>query len=632
VKLVRVIPVLITLARGKPTVLVRASVFAVLDVIKTVVAIPPELDRYFDYLKTELNSLSLKNGNTAFVFNEFLPYFAVEILRLSRKSTNSFILALTNVLTRDNTAVFKVFSQTLRSMRFAGRSRLLESFLPSVLVALNHPAIEFPMEILQILIAFYSDGTFSELREYAEQCQGTVLPIFNDIIGRRGSEQILIVIFEFMELVLRRKIVHSSVAFEWSSYITKFSSSPNSVIQYWILRLMRVFPEKARWRMSFAFVFEAPQRTKSVVRPSGPRPGCRAKEEEKLIDFEDIKKIQFHPRFLSSSHSDSVRIDHLFECGMENRFFLIDRRRRIRSVVLPCDQDPVFKDSPLSPFPESPTSSCSLLTHTEFALGYNSGRLNRYNIEKATQIDIGSFASPDFPTAMSALSENSILVGSFCGSTSLFDFRETQSTATRTMTCDISSSVASISVWPNSHIVAGVGLRHGLVAFLDLRMWATLWSSKTQSVSQVLPMSSEIPTLSYFVMNPNAVQIVSEARVKLPTSPRVTLRYQTPALFRLALPYLGGAVVVDDLSASFLSANDGCPNVRLLDRTTKPLSVRKKGKSTGVILPQQDECTQSLSLHQHPGVITCGLITKDVVITCDDRGFIHRWRLDPRRV
>jgi hypothetical protein len=258
--------------------------------------------------------------------------------------------------------------------------------------------------------------------------------------------------------------------------------------------------------------------------------------------------------------------------------------------------------------------------------------LNRYNIEKATLIDIGNFPSPDFPTAMSALSENSILVGSIGGSTSLFDFRATQSTPTHTMTCDISSSVASLSVWPNNRIDAGVGWREGLVTVLDLRMWVTLWSSKTQDISQLLPMSSEIPTLSYLVMSPNSIQIVSEARVKHPTKPRMTLCYQTPGLFRLALPYLGGAVVIDDLSASFLHASDGYPKVRLHDITTQPLSVRKKGKSTGVIAINQDEYTQSLSLHQHPGVITCGLITKDVIVTCDELGFIHRSKLDPRRV
>jgi hypothetical protein len=65
---------------------------------------------------------------------------------------------------------------------------ILKSFLFSVLVALNHSSVEFPMEILRTLIAFSSDGTPSDLRKYSKQCHNTILAICNMIVERKDSE------------------------------------------------------------------------------------------------------------------------------------------------------------------------------------------------------------------------------------------------------------------------------------------------------------------------------------------------------------------------------------------------------------------------------------------------------------
>jgi hypothetical protein len=86
------------------------------------------------------------------------------------------------------------------------------------------------------------------------------------------------------------------------------------------------------------------------------------------------------------------------------------------------------------------------------------------------------------------------------------------------------------------------------VNVIELRMWMPLWSDKTAAVSHILPMAVN-SGLSCLVLTPDVVEIVTEPRMK--SRPRQTVNYCEAAMFRRAIRYRGGAIVVDDISASF---------------------------------------------------------------------------------
>jgi hypothetical protein len=106
--------------------------------------------------------------------------------------------------------------------------------------------------------------------------------------------------------------------------------------------------------------------------------------------------------------------------------------------------------------------------------------------------------------------------------------------------------------------------------------------------------------------------------------PRHVVRYQETAPFRCALPYLGGAITIDDLSASFIHTNIEFPIVRFYDGAVRPMLVSETHEWSEI----EPDRALAASVHQHSGTVMCGCITQDVVVTCDNIGFIHRWRLD----
>jgi hypothetical protein len=109
--------------------------------------------------------------------------------------------------------------------------------------------------------------------------------------------------------------------------------------------------------------------------------------------------------------------------------------------------------------------------------------------------------------------------------------------------------------------------------------------------------------------------------------PKVSVRYSEAVPFRTAVAYRGGAIVVDDFSASFIHLNTYPPVFRLFDTFAGRLDV-ERGQELVTIEASKD---QAESLHQHPGKITCAARWGNVVVTCDDIGFINRWRLEVPR-
>jgi hypothetical protein len=98
------------------------------------------------------------------------------------------------------------------------------------------------------------------------------------------------------------------------------------------------------------------------------------------------------------------------------------------------------------------------------------------------------------------------------------------------------------------------------------------------------------------------------------------------APFRYALPYRGGALVIDDWSASFIHCHPEFPPVRLFDRSDACLDIERKEALWSI--PSARE--QRPSVHQNVGRVTCATACGDVIVTCDNNGFINRWRVNAR--
>jgi hypothetical protein len=282
----------------------------------------------------------------------------------------------------------------------------------------------------------------------------------------------------------------------------------------------------------------------------------------------------------------------------------------------------------LATLPEPPAAGASFAPFSpDFALAFPGGDIAKYDAETGIPFAIGRLSKR--PTVIRPFSVSTILVGAGDGSVALFDCRETQAAPTRTIECGY--CLTDIALWPNGSAIVGLATVGGLVTIFDLRTWTAAWVDKSPPVEQMLPMALDAPALAYLAMNAQCVEIVTEPRIKPVPRIRAARLYREAAPFRLALPYLGGAVVVDDVSASFVHASEAGPLVRLCDGGVRALAMRAAGADSE-ILGEEEDAEALFSVHQHAGVVTCGAIVRDTVITCDDMGFMHRWRLDPEVV
>jgi hypothetical protein len=394
------------------------------------------------------------------------------------------------------------------------------------------------------------------------------------------------------------------------------------MIQFRISKLIRLFPPRARTRFDYAFYFEGPAKIRQQSHAPPPQNNSYPKDK-KLIAFSGEKK-RMKTRFLSSSHLKKTYVKNIIKTGQQENFVIIDSSNTLALVSLPLTKSDGTKSKPMPvrKVTEIVTTSCGLSSTSSFLLGLGTGEIEKFDIVRASGSRIGAVSNRTI-TVLEPFGSTDVLVGSSDGTLSRLDMREaTVNQITMSATFDGFRGVSAIAVWPNGGAAAAVGFAGGSVVIFDLRTWLPIWSDKTRRVEHILPMATDTPGLSYLLINEEAVEIVVEPRFRRPEKPRSSLVYYENTHFRMGFPYLGGAVVVDDASASFIHGCDA-PLYRLFDLTSYQIKnsdsqIRKSKK----LKP---------SLHKHDGIIVCGTIIEDTVVTCDDLGFINQWRLAPRR-
>jgi hypothetical protein len=389
--------------------------------------------------------------------------------------------------------------------------------------------------------------------------------------------------------------------------------------------LTQVLPPTAASQFTLLSVFEPPPLPHSTTPPISIPTPAPIEDHLKLIDFDCPPSARFRSRFVSASRLSTRRLSHIFPTESHGEYIVIDNTGDAHFVSLPSEAIPHFQHSQIAHLGQGISSGCGVTSGATFSLGFQSGILRRY--ATAVISPLGEFAMPSTVSAIEYVDDNSLLVGSRDGCVSLFDFRANG----RVIMTDPFSSVAGLTIWPNDRVISGVGYADGVVTLFDLRMWLPIWSDTTCNMVRLLPVAVDTPGLSYLLMNPEWVEVVVEPRLTPKERPRGTFLYREAQKFREAFAYRGGAVVVDDEGVSFVHVNHGSPMIRLHDWAAEPLTIepdqgawRIKRAPSHVEQP----CIYR-SLHQHQGMITCGTIVGDVVVTCDELGFVNQWRLAP---
>jgi hypothetical protein len=265
-----------------------------------------------------------------------------------------------------------------------------------------------------------------------------------------------------------------------------------------------------------------------------------------------------------------------------------------------------------------------LANHTSLALSYECGAFDVWDVSVAQPVQSVSGVSTREIAAMTAYSENSLLCGFGDGSLGVFDARAPEG-LTPAIAIENQKEIVSLCLWPDS-VVAGVGYGEGIVSVIDTRMWMVIHSRKTRRPEQLVPIApAKGDTLSYLVLNLEEVEIVTENPPLSRQSVNLgaSLFYATKECFRCAVEYRGGAVVMDDASASFVHALAARPRLRLFDEKTAKLKCEEGVNGHRIERTRR----YRRSVHQHSATITCGATIGSAVLTGDELGFVNIWDL-----
>lgn len=245
-------------------------------------------------------------------------------------------------------------------------------------------------------------------------------------------------------------------------------------------------------------------------------------------------------------------------------------------------------------------------------------------------------------------------------------------------------------------IMLGVGFHLGALSLVDTRMWTSFsFSSLQTTIKKLIPINSRSDQLSVELSLPNSniplnlsnvcysisssFLVVNDdynSLVDVYRAPEneIVLTYDcnhhkadsnqplSHNFIRAAVPYCGGAVVIDDISASFLTLNQNsqsiddaseiittehckyenklkslqlydCYSVGLKssneDENSRPSNSRESSKSRILLSPNHRKKNGELrrSVHMHTGKVTSASQYKNYVISGDDMGFINLWRV-----
>ena len=622
-KLTRGIPFIMGFIGIKSSAILRDCLFAILGMIRTVKAIPEELDGFFEYyLKVELHQKCTAQPDVQEIlaFAEVLPLLVKEMQRLEPKSMTSFAVAFSSIFTAQNITVFRVFAQSLKSV-VSGGSKILNAFFYFILVALNYED-EFKEEVLDILKTFYLNTSDSDFMLYKSEIRKSVLPICNDLCTRNPTEHLQIVVFEFIETLMKRKLVDVEYAFEIIKTVNSCMFSECEELRYRVSKILEQFPPRARESNDWLFVFEhetqAPRKM-SMTSLSRPKPAPEPRPslaDATLLNCTLLPQEEYSPRFLCSFHQSSCPVDFVVNTYVPDRILTIDRSKRMRWIKLPSGRTLLPLECQSHVLRECASAVCPMIHEKRFILGYPSGGMDSFDFLTAKKTRIFPNREDRGVTAIRQFNRDSILAGHADGSVAICDLRENHERLVG-MRFGV-GPIADICTWPYGNALAGIACRNGALGLVDTRMFLPILVVDTIPCKTVVPLATEGDKIAYLAMGDDRAEIAIEPRL----SNNILYRERKP--FRWATGYHGGAVIVDDKSASILTCAADTTSLRLYDGGSMKMSLEPFRDR--MVLKSRDVSVAN-SIHKHVGTITCGTQCDDLFITGDNTGFIHVWRV-----
>ena len=620
-KLTRGIPFIMGFIDLESTSVVRSCVFAILELIKTVSEIPEQIEGYFEYyLKVELHASCTSSTDTssALAFAEVLPLIVSEMERLEPKSMTSFAVAFASIFTAQNIEVFRVFAKSLKSVVSGGHS-VLNAFFYFILAALNYEE-EFKEEILSILETFYANASETDIPLYKTQIRNSVLPICKDLCTRNPTEQLEIAVFRLIELLMRVNLIEKENAYDLVSIVNSCTFSELDEMRYIVSKLLAQFPEPARQSNDWYFIFEHQTQSPRRTAVSGLTKLKSTTESSEIADATLLKcslfpQSDYSPKFLCSYHPSSSPIDFIINPGLSNLFVTIDRSRRMRWMRLPSSKELLPVECQSHMIREQASAAC-VSGERRLVIGYSNGAMDSFDFQTTRKTRIFAPRDNKGVTAVQQLEPDVLLSGCSDGTIYMCDIREGHRQL-RGKKIDV-SPITDICKWGTCNALAGVACSDGVLALVDTRMFIPILVVDTIPCKKVVPLATEGDKIAYLAMGEKNSVIAIEPRLE------TNVVYREQHSFRWAEAYHGGAVVIDDRSASLVNCTNSIPNLRLFDGGSREIVIEAYGES--LMLDSPDVCVDE-SIHKHSGTITCGTHLDDVFVTGDNTGFVHVWRL-----
>lgn len=622
-KLTRGVPFIMGFINVKSSTILRSCLFAILDLIRTVKAIPEELNGYFEYyLKVELHAkcTDRPDEQATLAFAEVLPLMVTEMKRLEPQSMTSFAVAFSSIFTAQNIYVFSVFARSLKSV-VDGGSAILNAFFYFILAALNYEE-EFKVEILEILKAFYLAATDDDFLIYKNEIRKSVLPICNDLCMRNPTENLLIVVLDFVETLMKRKLIDVEYSFDIIKIVNSCTFSESEELRYRVSKILEQFPEPVRDSNCWMFVFE---HATQAPRKGSITPLLREKQttvirsglpDLSLLRCTLFQQEEYSPRFLCSFHQSNCPVDFVVDTHIPDKIVTIDRARRLRWLKLPIGRSLLPQECQTATIRERASSVCSMIHENRIVVGYSSGGVDSFDFITSKKTAIFSRRPDKSVLAIRQFDREALLLGHSDGSVAFCDLRENHQRMTA-MKFDV-GPIVDICTWPLGHALAGVACGDGALALVDTRMFLPILVADTIPCKTVVPLATQGDKISYLVMGEDRAEIAVEPRLEH------NIFYRERKPFRWATGYHGGAVIVDDKSASIISCTPDIPSLRLYDSGSMKMSVERYRDLYGL---KSRDVSVANSIHKHTGTILCGARCDDMFVTGDNTGFVHIWRL-----
>lgn len=580
VKIIRAIPALaLLIERFEPPIVHKMILESLISIMKSIHTVPVEFRGIFTSFLNPLIEKSCKSTRSKMVVANFVPHYACELERLAPMTFERVAIDFSYITTNGNYDIFKCYIDSLISVSKHG-FRLLNTFLFPLLSTFNFVDEKFKTSVIRVFIAFYTNAAQNEVRLFGEQCNESILPVCQDLLGRTISDSLLKVILQLLNIAFARGMADKTFGYALLPKITEMRRSKNPEIRYEAQTLIERFPRSisslSLLDMNGVFEFSknsqrAPRRTIFLNHPGAPPP-----------------MPNITPHFMCSFREANAPI-RIIESISPDRFVVVQGESKLRFLMIQSDGSGIGQNR--TKMLRSKITSMANLSST-LITGLATGDIETYDINVFQKTHI--IESSSISTSITTLSDNTFICTFKDGSVVLYDTR-VEGSQCKFQFKDIIDITSSTRV-NGADNVAAVGFSEGAFALIDARVMEPVWLGASPPVRKIVSLDSPLPSTAFAVISDSSSVVVSEPLHNVP--------YTINVENAVAAPYKGGAAILSCDGAWYMHIS-GC--LALYDGAALP---------TDVISHRQP-------LSIHTSQVLSANITNNLLISGDASGFVN---------